>query len=163
MTTEGIDHIVAVAKAWLDLLQQAKANQGKFEVEWSCGKKERFTCHLFFVEQEISLAGTCIDLKDAYRQFAARDRQRKYSTFGTLNPETGETEFFMSTALFFGISAGPFAFNRAAHLLSRITHSFEGAAPTNFFDDFVLIAPVGVTEKLFDRTLRLWETSSDGT
>ena len=77
-------------------------------------------------------------------------KHRQYAIFATQNPDTGKAEFFEANALPFGASAAVHGFHRAAMALEHLLHETMGVPSTHYFDDFTLLAPMGLGETLSD-------------
>ena len=56
-----------------------------------------------------------------------------------------------------GASADVFSFNRAARALNFLIHSEAGCAATNFFDDFVVVAPAVIVDAFYSRAKRMFK------
>ena len=99
------------------------------------------------------MKGSCLDLEAAYKQLAVREDHKKYAVVGL--PRKGKTVYYVLNALAFGASADVLHFNRAARALNHLCHEAAGCAVTNFFDDFVCIAPACVIDKMYERCKRI--------
>ena len=99
------------------------------------------------------MKGSCIDLEAACKQLAVREDHKRYSVVGL--PRQGKTQYYVLNALAFGASADVLHFNRAARALNYLVHEKAGSTVTNFFDDFVCIAPSVVVDAMYERTQRI--------
>jgi len=150
VSLDGVDEILAVAKTWIELMDQATKNAGTFWARWQNGEVTEHRMHPEFKDKKNQrLKGTCVDLESAYRQLAVREDQKKYSVIGL--PRGGKTLYYVCNALPFGASADVLSFNRAARALNFCIHTVAGSVVTNFFDDFVCIAPAGVADSMYAR------------
>ena len=141
---DTIDDIIAGGKTWLHFIDTGRNQQGKFSVRWEGGTVTHHVLHEEWMTGEIEMAGTCLDLEAAYKQCPVRADQRKFTVFGVVNPQTKETEFFVANSLPFGQVSSVHSFNRVSRALNYLMHEYGYATPTNFVDDFTLLAPTQV-------------------
>ena len=145
---DGVDEILAVAKTWSELIDQATRNLGKFHARWQDGTITTHWMHKDFRKKEHQrLNGSTLDLAHAYRQLAVEEGHKRYSVVGV--PKDGKTHYYLSHALLFGASANVLNFNRAARALNFCVHKCAGAPVTNFFDDYVLVAPAPIAKFMY--------------
>ena len=148
ISLDSTDEILAVAKTWIELMDQATKNGGTFWARWQNGEVTSHEMHKDFEKKENQrLMGTCVDLESAYRQLAVREDQKKYAVIG--HSKEAKTHYFVQHALAFGASANVLHFNRAARSLNYLAHEIAGSVVTNFFDDFVCIAPTCVAVGMY--------------
>ena len=153
---DGVDEILALAKTWTELINQATKNGGKFWARWQDGTITTHWMHRDFRKKEHQrLNGATLDLAHAYRQLAVEEGQKKYSVVGV--PKDGKTHYYLSHALLFGASANVLNFNRAARALNFCVHKCAGAPVTNFFDDFVLVAPAPIAKFMYKGMIAVLE------
>ena len=95
------------------------------------------------------MKGSRLDLEAAYKQLAVREDHKKYAVVGL--PRRGTTQYYVLNALAFGASADVLHFNRAARAVNHLCHEAAGCAVTNFFDDFICIAPTCVIDQMYER------------
>ena len=94
---DSTDEILAVAKTWYELMDQAGENKGTFWARWESGQVTKHRMHSDFEKTENQrLKGSCLDLESAYRQLAVREDHKRYSVLGL--PRKGRTEYYVSNA-----------------------------------------------------------------
>ena len=101
--------------------------------------------------------GKCVDLESAYKQCPVAQKHSHVSVFALKNPESGEVEFFEVCALPFGATAAVHGFNRCATALNHTAHHVIAAPCSHYFDDFTLIAPKALGERMSEKVIALFE------
>lgn len=61
----------------------------------------------------------------------------------------GKTNYYLTHALLFGASANVLNCYRAARALNFCVHKCAGAPVTNFFDDYVVVAPAPIAKFMY--------------
>ena len=118
----------------MELMDPATKNGGKFWARWEDGIVTTHVMHKDFRN------GATLDLAHAYRQLAVSEKNTRRTRSKECR-KGGKTYYYVSRAFLFGAPANVLNFNRAARALNFLVHKCTGASVTNFFDDFVLIAP----------------------
>ena len=101
--------------------------------------------------------GKCVDLESAYKQCPVAQKHSHVSVFALKKPESGEVEFFEACALPFGATAAVHGFYRCATALNHTAHHVISAPCSHYFDDFILIAPKALGERLSEKVIALFE------
>ena len=90
VSLDGVDEILAIAKTWSELIDQATKNRGKFHARWQDGTVTTHWMHKDFRKKERQrLNGATLDLAHAYRQLAVEEGHKRYSVVGV--PKDGKT------------------------------------------------------------------------
>ena len=76
---DTIDDIFARGKAWLHFIELGRKNKGQFTVKWGGDEITHHRLHKEFMTGDVEMAGTCVDLKAAYKQCPVRKDQREFS------------------------------------------------------------------------------------
>ncbi len=93
-----------------------------------------------------SLVAKTYDLKSAYRQIPIKESHLKFGYFCIYNHLTGKPEIFRSLSLPFGATHSVYSFLRLARMLHAIATRQLFLITTNFFDDFILASPEGLSD-----------------
>lgn len=136
---DGVDQIVNIGKAWIDLIEDAKQNKGAFQARWEDGSVTKHWCHKAFTDHPTQIQGSAIDLEEAYKQCPVELTQSRYGIFAIKNPGTKEVHFFFARALPFGAKSCVHGFNRASRVLNSLLHDFAGAATGTY--RYLMISP----------------------
>ena len=129
---QDIDHAVRNCIHMIKLREQENNKQGRQSD--STGKDQGsfiFQC-LFFGKT---------DLKSAFRWVPMKGKHYFLLIMKAVNPETGETRFFVDKCMPFGASISCSHFQRLSNALKHVVESLERIynAVTNYLDDFLFI------------------------
>ena len=130
---------------------------GRITVTLESGEKRTGTLHEVFKGAGGELMGKCVNLASAYKQCPVAQKHAPVAVFALKNQETGEVEFFEACALPFGATAAVHGFNRCATALNHTAHRVIAAPCSHYFDDFTLIVPRALAEKIADKVIALFE------
>ena len=101
--------------------------------------------------------GKCVDLESAYKQCPVAQKHSHVSVSTLRNPESGEVDFFEACALPFGATAAVHGLNWCATALNHTAHHVIAAPCSHYFDDFTLIAPKALGERMSETVIALFE------
>ena len=150
---DGIDQIVNLSKAWVDLTQKANENEGTFEAAWEDGSVARHKCHEDFLKPQVQIQGSCINLESAYKQCPVSMDHERFSVFALRHPNQEKVEFFFAKAFPFGAKAAVHGFNRASRAMNILVHAYGGVTTGTYFDDFPMVAPEQLSRNMYKRMI----------
>lgn len=132
----GVDEITGMIRAWHLLIKTALRDS-------SWGKQ---------VEK---LAGSTLDLKAAYKNFAVVPAHRCYAVCIVWNPVQRRVERRISYALGFGAGANVYSANRVFRAIHELLLQLLWVPCGNFFDDYPVVEPEATAQHGIESASRL--------
>lgn len=134
-TLYAMDHLL-----WASLaLMRLYSSGGEFVFELDDGHTLRGFVHKDWIDQEVLLHTTAVDLKAAYKQLPLHTQDYNKAVVALWNGEERCVECYVSKTLPFGASASVHHFLRVSAFLQAAGTEL-GVLWTNYFDDFPVVS-----------------------
>ena len=134
---KALDEVIWIASCFTKFCRHEK----RYDFVLSSGDRMCGEAHCDWTSmppERAQVVAKTVDLQSAYKQFAIRPDNRRFSVLSLKCPKDGKTKGFVSRTLPFGSVASVLHFNRIARLLHRLGLELD-ISWANYYDDFPVI------------------------
>ena len=131
---DSLDEFLALTRFMIEAARNAIHNQ---EVTLPDMTKRQVRLHEEWrTEGKLQVLGRCLDLANAYKQFAVSPACLSHSAIAVPNMDTGQPDIYFTRVLPFGATASVYHFLRLAEVLKLILRRKLGLLMCCYFDDY---------------------------